>query len=84
MIKKDVKVLFDGGLHTKRASEFVHTANSFKSSIRVEKDERTVNAKSMLGLLSLGINEGYELSLVADGSDEEAAIRTLSSLLENK
>ena len=55
----------------------------FKSSIWVEKDERRVNAKSLLGVLSLGIVKGTSISIIADGSDEEEAVKTLVELIES-
>ena len=54
-----------------------------KSSIWVEKDERRVNAKSLLGVLSLGIVKGTSISIIADGSDEEEAVKTLVELIES-
>ena len=58
------------GLHARPATFFIQRANSFKSSIWVEKDERRVNAKSLLGVLSLGIVKGTKITLIADGTDE--------------
>ena len=58
-------------------------ANEFESSIWVEKDERRVNAKSLLGVLSLGIVKGTSISIIADGSDEEEAVKTLVELIES-
>ena len=58
-------------------------ANEFKSSIWVKKDERRVNAKSLLGVLSLGIVKGTSISIIADGSDEEEAVKTLVELIES-
>ena len=65
------------GLHARPATFFIQKANEFKSSIWVEKEERKVNAKSLLGILSMDIAKGSNISLVADGSDEHDAIRTL-------
>lgn len=62
---------------------FIQRANEFKSSIWVEKDERRVNAKSLLGVLSLGIVKGTSISIIADGSDEEEAVKTLVELIES-
>ena len=69
------------GLHARPATFFIQKANEFKSSIWVEKDERRVNAKSLLGVLSLGIVKGTTISLIADGPDEEAAINALVELI---
>ena len=59
-------------------------ANEFKSGIWVEKEERRVNAKSLLGVLSLGIVKGTTITLIADGSDENAAVDALSELIEHQ
>ena len=71
------------GLHNKQATYFIQKANDFKSSIWIEKDERRVNAKSLLGVLSLGIVKGTAVTLVADGADEEEAIDTLVALINS-
>ena len=68
-VKKDVLVQNQVGLHARPATFFIQKANEFKSSIWVEKDERRVNAKSLLGVLSLGIVGGTSIDIIADGSD---------------
>lgn len=83
MITRDVTVQNSVGLHARPATFFIQKANTFKSSIWVEKDERRVNAKSLLGILSLGVTEGMKITLIADGSDESAAIRALVEMVEN-
>ena len=83
MIDKVVVVNSKVGLHALPATFFIRKANEFKSSIWVEKDERRVNAKSLLGVLSLGINKGTAVTIIADGADEEEAISTLSELITN-
>ena len=72
-----------GGLHARPATFFIQKANEFKSSIWIEKDERRVNAKSLLGVLSLGIVKGTTVTLVADGADEQEAIDTLTALINS-
>ena len=69
------------GLHARPATFFIQKANEFKSSIWVEKDERRVNAKSLLGVLSMGITKGTRVSIIADGSDEEEAVKALTEML---
>ena len=69
------------GLHARPATFFIQKANEFKSSIWVEKDERRVNAKSLLGLLSLGITKDTEITLIGDGVDEVQAVDTLVELI---
>ena len=81
MISKEVTVLNQVGLHARPATFFIQKANEFKSGIWVVKDERKVNAKSLLGVLSLGITRGTEITLVADGVDEEVAVSELVKLV---
>ena len=83
MISSEVTVQNSVGLHARPATFFIQRANEFKSSIWVEKDERRVNAKSLLGVLSLGIVKGTTIKLVADGSDEEEAVNTLVDLIKS-
>ena len=83
MIAKEVVINNQVGLHARPATFFTQKANEFKSSIWVEKDERRVNAKSLLGVLSLGIIKGTAVTIIADGADEEEAISTLSELITN-
>ncbi|MDO5445228.1 MAG: HPr family phosphocarrier protein [Eubacteriales bacterium] len=83
MISKEVVINNQVGLHARPATFFIQKANEFKSSIWVEKDERRVNAKSLLGVLSLGIVKGTSVNLIADGADQEEAIATLSDLIDS-
>ena len=82
MCVKDVVVNNQVGLHARPATFFIQKANEFKSTIWVEKEERRVNAKSLLGVLSLGIVGGTEIRIIVDGSDEEAALAALVELVE--
>ncbi|MGM9632263.1 MAG: HPr family phosphocarrier protein [Eubacteriales bacterium] len=82
MITKEVKISNAIGLHARPATFFIQKANMYNSSIWVEKDDRKVNAKSLLGVLSLGIAKGMTIMLVADGQDEELAIEGLSELID--
>ena len=83
MYVKSVKVQNQVGLHARPATFFIQKANEFKSSIWVEKDERRVNAKSLLGVLSLGIMGGTEIKIMAGGSDEEESVNALVELVES-
>mgnify|MGYP003045405399 CR=1 FL=1 len=65
------------------ATFFIQRANEFRSSIWVEKEERRVNAKSLLGVLSLGIVGGTTIRVMADGADEEAAVESLVKLVQS-
>ena len=71
------------GLHARPATFFIQKANEFKSGIWVEKDERRVNAKSLLGVLSLGIVKGTTITIMADGADEKEAVAALCDLVKN-
>lgn len=83
MCVKEVLVQNKVGLHARPATFFIQKANEFKSSIWVEKEERRVNAKSLLGVLSLGIVGGTNIRIIADGSDEEEAVNSLVELVES-
>ena len=83
MFVKDVMVQNQVGLHARPATFFIQKANEFKSSIWIEKEERRVNAKSLLGILSLGIVVGTSIRIIADGADEQQAVDALVELVES-
>ena len=83
MCVKDVTVQNQVGLHARPATFFIQKANEFKSSVWVEKEERRVNAKSLLGVLSLGIMGGTQIRIIAGGSDEDKAVDELVKLIES-
>lgn len=82
MVKKDVTITNNIGLHARPATFFIQKANTFKSSIWIEKDDRRVNAKSLLGVLSMGIAKGMTVTVIADGQDETRAVDGLVALIE--
>ena len=82
MYMKDVKVQNKIGLHARPATFFIQKANEYKSAIWVEREERRVNAKSLLGVLSLGIVGGTTIKIIADGADEQEAVDALVKLVE--
>jgi len=82
MVKRDVLITNNIGLHARPATFFIQKANSFQSSIWIEKDDRKVNAKSLLGVLSMGIAKGMTVTLIADGQDENGALEGLIDLIE--
>ena len=84
MITQNVTIKNTIGLHARPATFFIQKANSFRSSIWVEKDDRRVNAKSLLGVLSLGVIGGMTVTLMADGEDEKEAIKVLQNFIENE
>ena len=83
MFVKEVTVQNQVGLHARPATFFSQKANEYKSSIWIEKEERRVNAKSLLGVLSLGIIGGTIIKVIADGPDEEEAVEGLVKLVES-
>ena len=83
MCVKEVMVQNQVGLHARPATFFIQKANAYKSSIWVEKEDRRVNAKSLLGVLSLGIVGGTAIRVIADGVDEEEAVAGLVELVES-
>ena len=84
MISRSVKICNSVGLHARPATFFVQKANCYKCSIWVEKEDCRVNAKSLLGVLSLGISKGTEITLIADGADEASAVDGLVALVESE
>ncbi len=82
MISRDVLITNNIGLHARPATFFIQKANSYKCSIWVEKEERRVNAKSLLGVLSLGIVKDMTITIMADGADENEAVDGLAELIE--
>lgn len=83
MCVKDVVIQNKVGLHARPATFFIQKANEFKSAIWIEKDDRRVNAKSLLGVLSLGIIGGTSVRIIADGADEQDAVSSLIELVNS-
>lgn len=82
MFNKEIVVRCESGLHNKQATYFVQKANEFESSIWIEVGSRKMNAKSLLGVMSLGIITGTTVNLIASGADAESAIESLEILLQ--
>ena len=82
MFKKDVVVRCVSGLHNKQVAYFVQKANEFKSTIWLESENRKMNAKSLLGIMSLCIVTGATITLTAMGPDAEEAVNALEALLQ--
>ena len=81
MYTHEITVNNEVGLHARPATFFIQKANEFKSGIWVEKEDRRVNAKSLLGVLSLGIVKGSTITISAEGPDEEEAVNALCTLI---
>lgn len=80
---KEVTLKNKIGLYARPATFFIQKANEFKSAIWIEKEERRVNAKSLLGILSLGVTTGTTIRIIADGPDNQAAVDSLANLVDN-
>ena len=83
MYEKEITIQNQVGLHARPATFFIQKANEFRSNIWVEKEERKVSAKSLLGVLSLGITKGTSIKIVAEGSDEADAVNALATLISS-
>ncbi len=81
MVSREVKICNTVGLHARPATFFIQKANSFRSNVWIEKDERKVDAKSLLGVLSMGVKKDTVVTLTADGPDEQDAVAALCDLI---
>lgn len=84
MVEKKLIVNLKPGLQARQAALFVQEANRFGADVFLKKDERQVNAKSIMGVMSLAIAKGTEITLIADGNDEEQALAALVELIEKE
>ncbi len=84
MIQKSMKVQLDNGLEARPVAVFVQVASQYESSVYVEVDGKKVNAKSIMGMMSLGLDNGETLTVVADGSDESAAVAHIERFLSGQ
>ena len=79
----EVVIVNASGLHARPATFFIQKANTYKSSIWIQTEERQVNAKSLLGVISLGVKKGMTVTLIAEGADEAAALDGICDLIAN-
>lgn len=84
MVERNVSVNIKPGLQARQAALFVQEANRFSADIFLKKDDRQVNAKSIMGVMSLAIARGTDILLIADGNDEEQALSSLAELVEQE
>ncbi|MDQ1144415.1 MAG: HPr family phosphocarrier protein [Bacillus sp. (in: firmicutes)] len=84
MLAKEVEVKLKTGLQARPAALFVQEANRFSSDIFLEKDGKKVNAKSIMGLMSLAVGSGVVINIIADGDDEEKAIHSLTDFIQKE
>lgn len=84
MVEQTIEVQLKTGLQARTAAQFVQEANRFLSDLFLEKDGKRVNAKSIMGLMSLAITKGEEITLIADGADEDIALQALISFISRE
>ncbi|MBZ5202500.1 HPr family phosphocarrier protein [Planomicrobium chinense] len=84
MVEKQVVVQLKSGLQARQAALFVQEANRFNSDVYLEKDDKKVNAKSIMGIMSLAISKGTDVKISADGKDEQTAVDSLAALIEKE
>ena len=84
MIEKTVKVINRAGIHARPSALLVQTTKNFSSNIYIEKDSDRINAKSIMGIITLGAAYGVELKIITDGEDEKEALDALLKLFESK
>lgn len=84
MVHRDVVVKLQGGLFARAAATFVQAANRYKSDVFLEKDDKSVNAKSIMGVMSLAVASGQAVTVRANGPDEERAVDQLTALIESE
>ena len=84
MIKREIQILNDLGLHARPAAVFIQHTNKYKSNILISKDNSTVNAKSIMGVMALSVGNGEFIEIKADGPDEKEEMDDLINLIENE
>ncbi|KAB2492348.1 HPr family phosphocarrier protein [Priestia endophytica] len=84
MVEREIDIRLKTGLQARPAALFVQEANRFKSDVFLEKEGRKINAKSIMGLMSLALNSGAVVNLIASGDDEEEAVEALANFVQNK
>ena len=84
MTEKKVTVINRAGIHARPSAILVQTTKNYKSNIFIEKNSDRINAKSIMGIITLGASYGTELKIIADGEDEQAAVDALARLFESK
>ncbi|SOC40151.1 HPr family phosphocarrier protein [Ureibacillus acetophenoni] len=84
MVETNLEVKLKSGLQARQAALFVQEANRYKAEVYLQKDHKKVNAKSIMGIMSLAIARGTTVTLIADGNDENEAIAGLSKFIEKE
>jgi phosphotransferase system HPr (HPr) family protein len=83
MIEKEITVTIENGLHARPAADFVKKINQYKSKVELVIGEKRINAKSILNLMSVAINEGQTIKVITDGEDEKEALTFIDSFLQS-
>jgi phosphocarrier protein len=83
-LNRNIEIINKLGLHARAAAQFVQLASSFSSHIEIEKDNRRVNAKSIMGVMMLAAGKGSEIILYTEGEDEEESMKQLEQLINNR
>jgi phosphocarrier protein len=84
MLTKKVQIINKLGLHARASSKLVSLASNFNSELKIVKDNKTANLKSIMGVMMLAASNGSEVTLIADGIDEEQAVNEVIDLISNK
>ena len=84
MIQKPIRIKLETGLEARPVAMLVQVASQFESSVYINVDDRKVNAKSIMGMMSLGLASGEEVTVVAEGKDEESAVEEIENFLSGK
>ena len=83
MIKKQIEVKIPNGMEARPVALFVQVASQYESSIYIEYKDKSINAKSIMGMMGLGLTTGDRVTLIVDGADEEEAVNELENYLSN-
>ena len=84
MIQKSIRIKLETGLEARPVAMLVQVASQFESTVYINADDRKVNAKSIMGMMSLGLDSGEQITVTAEGKDEEAAIEEIEKFLSGK
>ena len=84
MVTKNMKIEIQSGLEARPVAMFVQTASQYDSSIYVEHENKRVNAKSIMGMMSLGLAEGEKITIIANGPDEDAAVDAIDKYISKQ
>lgn len=84
MIQKSIQIKLETGLEARPVAMLVQVASQFESTVYINSENRKVNAKSIMGMMSMGLESGAEVTVIAEGSDEEVAVSEIEKFLSAK